>query len=155
MKISELRMWKILNDLAKRSRLMHSSYNTVVTNENFTKGVHVSRLYFSAIHYLDYRFGELIDGGLNFNLSTGNTFFYNSTILACKGDVNSASIAWQYSVNADLSSSELLKATYMSTQTGVSWLSVENTKQGYYQCYIDSTNNYTVGVYDTQKTTGQ
>ena len=80
---------------------------------------------------------------------------YNSTILACKGDVNSPTIIWQYSVNADLSSSEILTATYVSTQTGVSWLSVDNTKQGYYQCYIDSTNIYTVGVYDAQKTTGR
>ena len=80
---------------------------------------------------------------------------FNSTILACKRVINSAVIAWQYSINADLSSSEVLTATYMSTQTGVSWLSVDNTKQGYYQCYIDSTNRYTVGVYDTQKTTGK
>ena len=99
-------------------------------------------------------FGELIDQGLNFRPLTGNIFLYNSTILACKGDMNSAVFAWQYSVNADLSSSEVLTANYMSIQTGVSWLSVENTKQGYYQCYIDSTNRYTVGVYDTQKTTG-
>ena len=100
-------------------------------------------------------FGELINGSLNFRPLTGNIFLYISTILACKGDMNSASITWHYSVNADQSSSEVLTATYMSTQTGVSWLSVNNTKQGYYQCYIDSTNRYTVGVYDTQKTTGR
>ena len=80
---------------------------------------------------------------------------YSSTILACKGDVNSAAIIWKYSIEVDVSSSEVLTATYMSTQTGVSWLSVDNTKQGYYQCYIDSTNIYTVGVYDTLKTTGR
>ena len=100
-------------------------------------------------------FGELIDQGLNFRPLTGNIFLYNSTILACKGDVNSAVITWRYSINANLSSNEILTATYMSTQIGVSWLSVDNTKQGYYQCYIDSTNRYTVGVYDTQKTTGR
>ena len=100
-------------------------------------------------------FGELTDESLNFRQLPGNIFFYNSTILAYKGDVNSAPIAWQYSVNVDLSSSEVLTATYMSIQTGVSWLSVVNTKQGYYQCYIDSTHRYTVGVYDTQKTTGR
>ena len=100
-------------------------------------------------------FGELTDRNLNFRPLTGNIFLYNSTILACKGDVNSAAIAWQYSVTVDLSSNEVLEATYMSTQTGVSWLSVDNTKQGYYQCYIDSINRYTVGVYDTQKTTGR
>ena len=92
---------------------------------------------------------------MNFNLLTGNTFLYDSHTLACEKDVNSAAITWRYSIRADLSSIEVLTATYMSTQTGVSWLSVENTKQGYYQCYIDSTNRYTVGVYDTQKTTGQ
>ena len=100
-------------------------------------------------------FGELTDGSLNFRPLTGNIFLYTSTILACKRDVNSAAIIWQYSVNADLSSSEVLTATYMNTQTGVSWLSIDKTKQGYYQCYIDSTNRYTVGVYDTQKTTGK
>ena len=104
---------------------------------------------------IDGRFGRLINGGKNFQELSGNTFFFNSSLtLVCGGDVNSAAITWQYSVNVDLSSSEVLTANYMSTQTGISWLSVDNTKQGYYQCYIDSTNSYTVGLYDTQKTTG-
>ena len=92
---------------------------------------------------------------MNFRLVTGSIFIFESTTLACKGDVNSGAITWLYSVYADLSSSEMLTATYMSTQTGVSWLSVDNTKQGYYQCQIDSTKRYTVGVYNSQKTTGQ
>ena len=104
--------------------------------------------------YIVYGFGELTDEGQNFRSLTGNTFMYNSTTLVCK-DVNSGAITWQYSINADLSSSEVLTATYMSTQTGVSWLAVDNTKQGYYQCQIDSTSRYTVGVYNRQKTTGQ
>ena len=93
---------------------------------------------------------------MNFRLVIGSIFIFESTTLACKGDVNSGAITWQYSVNSDLSSSEVLTATYMSTQTGVSWLSVDNTKQGYYQCQIDSTNKYTVGVYNiSHKTTGE
>ena len=155
MKISELRMWKECGEMLDNPPRMLDNqpfyYNKVGTNEISPK----MYMYYSVIYYLEYRFGELIDGGLNFNLLTENTFLYYSTILACKRDVNSAAIAWQYSVNADLSSSEVLTATYMSTQTGVSWLSVHNTKQGYYQCYIDSTNRNTVGLYDTQKTTGQ
>ena len=62
-------------------------------------------------------------------------------------------IAWKYSKNSDLSSHEDLNATYSSTETGLSWLDVDNTKQGYYQCQISS-SSYTVGVYDTSVTTG-
>ena len=104
---------------------------------------------------LVYIFGELTDEGLNFRSLTGKQFLYHSTRLACKDDVNSGSTTWHYSTNADLSSSEVLAATYTSTQTGVSWLAVNNTKQGYYQCRINSTNKYTVGVYNTLNTTGR
>ena len=100
-------------------------------------------------------FGELTDRSLNFRSLTENTFLYDSTTLACKGDVNSGAIMWLYSIKADLSSSDVLTATYVSIQTGVSWLAVVNTKQGYYQCCINSTNRYTVGVYNTLTTTGK
>ena len=55
--------------------------------------------------YIVYGFGVLTDEGQNFRSLTGNTLMYNSTTLACKGDVNSGAITWQYSVNSDLSSS--------------------------------------------------
>ena len=92
---------------------------------------------------------------MNFRLLTGNVFIFESTTLACKGEVNSSVITWRYSVNADLSSSGEITATYVSTETGVSWLEVDNSKQGYYQCQIDSTSINTVGIYDIQKTTGK
>ena len=93
---------------------------------------------------------------MQFRPLVGDIFLYNSTTLACKGEVNSGAITWLYSVNAELSSREVLNATYLSTQTGVSWLLVNKTKQGYYQCQINGTNRYTVGVYNVSKgTTGK
>ena len=97
-------------------------------------------------------FGELIDDGLNFNLLDNNVFLYNSLILACGGQENNV-ITWRFSEYSNLSSHEDLTATYSSTETGLSWLDVNNTKQGYYQCQINS-SSYTVGVYDTSVTTG-
>ena len=84
----------------------------------------------------------------------GDIFLYNSTTLACKGEAHPNAITWLYSVNANLSASEVLTPTYLSTETGVSWLSVNNTKQGYYRCQITGTNIYTVGIYNTELTTG-
>ena len=81
-----------------------------------------------------------------------NVFLYNSLTLACGGQNNDV-ITWKFSENSDLSSHEDLNATYSSMETGLSWLDVDNTKQGYYQCQISS-SSYTVGVYDTSVTTG-
>ena len=81
-----------------------------------------------------------------------NIFLYNSLTLACGGEENDV-ITWRFSDNSDLSSPEDLTATYSSLETGLSWLDVDNTKQGYYQCQISS-SSYTVGVYDTSVTTG-
>ena len=99
-------------------------------------------------------FGELTEEGVNFRSLMRDIFLYNSTTLVCKGGTHSNAITWLYSVNSNLSASEVLTATYMSTETGVSWLSVNNSKQGYYQCQIDSTNINTVGVYNSQEITG-
>ena len=93
----------------------------------------------------------MIDGGLNFS-PLDNIFLYNSLTLACGGQENDV-IIWKFSENVDLSSHEDLTATYINFQTGLSWLDVDNTKQGYYQCQISS-SSYTVGVYDTSVTTG-
>ena len=62
-------------------------------------------------------------------------------------------ITWRFSKNSDLSVHKNLTVTHSSTETGLSWLNVDNTKQGYYQCQISSLF-YTVGVYDTSVTTG-
>ena len=94
----------------------------------------------------------MINGGLEFNPLGANTFLYRSLTLACGGQENDV-ITWRFSDNSDLSSDEGLTATYSDTGTGLSWLNVENTKQGYYQCQIRS-SSYTVGVYDTSVTTG-
>ena len=100
-------------------------------------------------------FGRLTDGGLTFDPFIRDTFLYNiSTKLACMNTENSDAITWQYSSNADLSTSEEITPTYLSTETGVSWISVDNSKQGYYHCQIDNTNRYTVGIYNTELTTG-
>ena len=72
--------------------------------------------------------------------------------LACGGQENDV-ITWNFSLNSDLTSDEVLTATYSDMGSGLSWLEVDNTKQGYYQCQINS-SSYTVGVYDTSVTTG-
>ena len=77
---------------------------------------------------------------------------FNSVTLACGGQENYV-ITWKFSQNSDLTSNEDLSATYSDMGAGLSWLNVDNTKQGYYQCQISS-SSYTVGVYDTSVTTG-
>ena len=94
----------------------------------------------------------MTNGGLAFNLLDANTFLYRSLTLVCGGQENDV-ITWKFSENSDLTSHEDLTATYSNTGIGSSWLNVENTKQGYYQCQISS-SFYTVGVYDTSVTTG-
>ena len=94
----------------------------------------------------------MINEGLNFNPLDNNIFVYKPLTLACGGQENDM-ITWRFAENSDLSSLEDLTATYSSMETGSSWLDVDNTKQGYYQCQISS-SSYTVGVYDTSVTTG-
>ena len=77
---------------------------------------------------------------------------FNSLTLACGGQENDV-ITWKFSQNSDLTSHEDLVAAYSDIRAGLSWLDVENTKQGYYQCQISS-SYYTVGVYDTSVTAG-
>ena len=98
------------------------------------------------------RFGELINGGLNFQTINANTILFNSLTLACGGQENDV-ITWKFSQNSDLRANEVLTATYSDMGSGLSWLEVEKIKQGYYQCQISS-SFYTVGVYDTSVTTG-
>ena len=102
------------------------------------------------------RFGELINGGKNFQELSGNTFYFNSSLtLVCGGEQNSNAIQWKYSQQSDLTSSQTLTPTYASTVTGLSWMTVNNSQQGYYRCEIDSSLSYTIGLYDLSLTTGE
>ncbi|KAI6657349.1 RyPTPR4a [Oopsacas minuta] len=96
-------------------------------------------------------FGELINEGLDFQSMSGNRFLYQSLTLACGGDEDNA-IVWKFSENSDLSNIEELTTTNNSTQTGISWLDIYNTRQGYYQCQIDDINSYTIGLFNQTTT---
>ena len=96
------------------------------------------------------RFGRIINGGLEFEALTGNTFFYEPLTLVCGSD--GSLVAWTYSQNSDLSRPSVLLET--SNYVDFSWLDVDNTMQGYYRCTISNTISHTVGVYDTTLTTG-
>ncbi|KAI6658177.1 Macrophage mannose receptor 1 [Oopsacas minuta] len=96
-------------------------------------------------------FGQLTNGGLDFETIRENTFLFTSRTLACGGE-ESNDIFWNFSENSDLSNGELLTATYSSTDTGLSWLAVDISKQGYYHCQADSLT-YTIGLYNTSLTT--
>ena len=101
------------------------------------------------------RFGELTNGGKNFQDLSGNTFYFNSSLtLVCGGEQNSNAIQWKYSQQSDLTSSQTLTPTYASTVTGLSWITVNNSQQGYYRCEISSSLSYTIGLYDLSLTTG-
>ena len=97
------------------------------------------------------RFGRIANGGLEFEELTGNTFFYESQTLVCGSD--GSPVVWRYSQNSDLSDGSILTET--SNYVDLSWIKVNSTKQGYYQCGIPSVSlSHTVGVYDTNLTTG-
>ena len=99
------------------------------------------------------RFGELFNEGLDFQTINSNTFLFNSLTLACGGD-ESTTVSWKYSQITDFTTSEELTATYSSSETGLSWLDIDNSKQGYYQCQIGNGIRYTIGLYDQTITTG-
>ena len=83
-----------------------------------------------------------------------NTFFFKSLTLACGGE-ESTTISWKYSQISNFTTNDELTATYSSTETGLSWLDVDNSKQGYYQCQIGNGIRYIIGLYDQTITTGQ
>ena len=97
------------------------------------------------------RFGELIDEGLNFQSINSNTFLFNSLTLACGGEKDT-SISWKFSKISNFSTFEEITAT--SSETGLSWLDVDISKQGYYQCQIGSGIKYILGLYNQTITTG-
>ena len=80
-------------------------------------------------------------------------FLYPPLTLACGGEENDE-IVWKFSENPDLSSHVDLNATYSDIKTGLSWLDVDSTKQGYYRCQIGNSSSYTVGLYDRTITKG-
>ena len=71
----------------------------------------------------------------------------------CGGE-ESTTILWKYSQTSDFTTIEELTATYSSSETGLSWLDVDNSKQGYYQCQIGNGIRYIIGLYDQTITTG-
>ncbi|KAI6647147.1 Receptor-type tyrosine-protein phosphatase C-like [Oopsacas minuta] len=96
-------------------------------------------------------FGQLTNGGLDFGTISDNEFFFTSRTLAFGGEESNV-IIWNFSENSDLSDIEVLTATYSNAETGWSWLAVDITKQGYYQCQVGSVT-YTIGLYDNSLTT--
>ena len=60
---------------------------------------------------------------------------------------------WRYSHNSDLSGASILLET--SNYVDISWLYVNNTMQGYYQCLIGNGVSRIIGLYDQSLTTGQ
>ena len=99
------------------------------------------------------RFGELISEGLNFQTISANTFLFNSLTLACGGE-EGTTISWKFSQISNLAVYEELPATSPSSETGLSWLDVDISKQGYYQCQIDNGVRFIIGLYDQTKTKG-
>ena len=103
------------------------------------------------IHFPVVRFGRIANGGLEFEELTGNTFFYESQTLVCGSDVSP--VVWRYSQNSDLSDPEILQESYNYVK--FSWLKVNNTKRGYYQCQTGDSMSYTVGLYNKGLTKGE
>ena len=87
---------------------------------------------------------------MGFEELTGNTFFYEPQTLVCGSD--GSPVVWRYSQNSDLSDGSILTET--SNYVDFSWLDVDITMQGYYQCSLSNSGSYTVGVFDTALTTG-
>ena len=100
--------------------------------------------------FIGERFGRIKNAGLEFEVLTGNTLFYEPQTLVCGSD--GSSVVWSYSQNSDLSDGSMLTET--SNHVDFSWLDIDNTKQGYYQCTLSNSISYTVGVYDRTLTTG-
>ena len=104
------------------------------------------------VHSPEDRFGKLTDGGLGFEELTPNTFLFDSLTLACGSD-GSNNIHWIYSQYNTIQGLGV-SATYNNAQLGLSWLSINITKQGYYGCSIVGQNHKEVGVFDPSLTTG-
>ncbi|KAI6658182.1 Macrophage mannose receptor 1-like [Oopsacas minuta] len=91
-------------------------------------------------------FGELTNEGLDFQILNGNTFLHESTTLVCGG--LSDEIIWRFAENAEFTNSEELIATHSNTESGLSWLAINISKQGYYQCRLTAAFSHTIGLYD-------
>ena len=90
-------------------------------------------------------FGQLVNGGLDFEVLQNGTILQGSLTLVCRGDGTSET-QWIYSQNLDLSNNQEINATF-NIQTGLSWLKVDDSKQGVYKCQINDTTSYMVGLY--------
>ena len=105
-------------------------------------------------------FGELINNNLGYNELEINTILYRNVTTIC-GDVinpSSSSTNWIYSQNNDLSMNSTVNHTNFESQSGITFISVTNSQQGFYQCRIQKQDGtmsvYTVGVFDLSVTTG-
>ena len=105
-------------------------------------------------------FGEFINNYLGYNELEINTILYRNVTLIC-GDVinpSSSSTNWIYSQNNDLSMNNTVNPTNFGSQPGITFISVTNSQQGFYQCRIQKQDGnssvYTVGVFDYSITTG-
>ena len=78
---------------------------------------------------------------------------FNSLTLACGGQ-EGTSISWTFSKIPDIATFEEITATSSSSETGLSWLDVDISKQGYYQCQIGGGIKYILGLYNQTITTG-
>ena len=91
------------------------------------------------------QFGQLVNGGLDFEVLQNGIILQGSPTLVCRGDGISV-IKWIYSQNLDLSDNEEQNATYYNREYGLSLLKVDDNKQGVYKCQIND-KSYTVGLY--------
>ena len=89
-----------------------------------------------------------------------NTILYRNVTTIC-GDVinpSSSSTNWIYSQNNDLSMNNTVNPTNFESQPGITFISVTNSQQGFYQCRIQKQDGtmsvYTIGVFDLSVTTG-
>ena len=97
-------------------------------------------------------FGRLTDGGLKFKELSPNNFLFDSLTLVCGSDGSPIYRTYrQY--NTDKRDTEL--ATFEDTQLGLSWLTINKSKQGYYGCVIDEMYSKEIGVFDLSLTTGK
>ena len=91
------------------------------------------------------QFGQLVNGGLDFKALQNDTILQGSLTLVCMGDGTSV-IKWTYCQNLDLSDNEKVNATYYNREYGLSWINVNDSKQGVYKCQIND-KSITVGLY--------
>ena len=82
---------------------------------------------------------------MDFELLQNDIILQESLTLVCRGDETSV-MKWIYSQNLDLSGNEEVNATYYNREYGLSWLNVDDSKQGVYKCQIND-KSYMIALY--------